>query len=404
MDVLVIGAGASGLMAAITAAKNGAKVTLLEKGAKAGRKLAITGNGRCNLTNTKIDEESFRGEHPDFAFGAFGQFDVQDTVRFFSSIGIYTKNRDHGLYPYSDQAPQVVQLLMEEAQRRKVKCKCSTEITKLEKKDGRFLAHTDGWTYEADACILACGSKAAPETGADGSGYDLAAGFGHTMVPVLPALTGLKAEKSRYPKLAGLRCDGRVTVRCGDVCTSSRGELQFTSYGISGIPTFQVSHQAVRCWAEGQPVELSVNFLPDFTEAQQRAFLDARLQQAPDRSAGSFLAGLFHQKLIEVLLLEAGIKTGTAMAAVPAEKKEKLYGLIQAMPAKMTGYMDFSHAQVCSGGVSTEEIDRETMESRRVPGLYFAGEMVDIDGACGGYNLQWAWSSGHCAGLHAVTK
>ena len=229
MDVLVIGAGASGLMAAITAAKNGAKVTLLEKGAKAGRKLAITGNGRCNLTNTKIDEESFRGEHPDFAFGAFGQFDVQDTVRFFSSIGIYTKNRDHGLYPYSDQAPQVVQLLMEEAQRRKVKCKCSTEITKLEKKDGRFLAHTDGWTYEADACILACGSKAAPETGADGSGYDLAAGFGHTMVLVLPALTGLKAEKSRYPKLAGLRCDGRVTVRCGDVCTSSRGELQFTS-------------------------------------------------------------------------------------------------------------------------------------------------------------------------------
>ena len=279
MDVLVIGAGASGLMAAITAAKNGAKVTLLEKGAKAGRKLAITGNGRCNLTNTKIDEESFRGEHPDFAFGAFGQFDVQDTVRFFSSIGIYTKNRDHGLYPYSDQAPQVVQLLMEEAQRRKVKCKCSTEITKLEKKDGRFLAHTDGWTYEADACILACGSKAAPETGADGSGYDLAAGFGHTMVPVLPALTGLKAEKSRYPKLAGLRCDGRVTVRCGDVCTSSRGELQFTSYGISGIPTFQVSHQAVRCWAEGKPVELSVNFLPDFTEAQQRAFLDARLQR-----------------------------------------------------------------------------------------------------------------------------
>ena len=119
MDVLVIGAGASGLMAAITAAKNGAKVTLLEKGAKAGRKLAITGNGRCNLTNTKIDEESFRGEHPDFAFGAFGQFDVQDTVRFFSSIGIYTKNRDHGLYPYSDQAPQVVQLLMEEAQRRR---------------------------------------------------------------------------------------------------------------------------------------------------------------------------------------------------------------------------------------------------------------------------------------------
>lgn len=193
MDVLVIGAGASGLMAAITAAKNGAKVTLLEKGAKAGRKLAITGNGRCNLTNTKIDEESFRGEHPDFAFGAFGQFDVQDTVRFFSSIGIYTKNRDHGLYPYSDQAPQVVQLLMEEAQRRKVKCKCSTEITKLEKKDGRFLAHTDGWTYEADACILACGSKAAPETGADGSGYDLAAGFGHTMVLVLPALTGLKS-------------------------------------------------------------------------------------------------------------------------------------------------------------------------------------------------------------------
>jgi len=405
MDVLVIGAGASGLMAAITAARAGAKVTLLEKGNKPGRKLAVTGNGKCNLTNIYMDETCFRGDDPDFVLPVLTQLRVPDTIRFFSELGIYTKNRDGGIYPHSEQAAQVVQILMEEALHHKVKCKYQTVIKGIEKKNDRFLVHTDGWTYEGDACILATGSLAAPETGADASGYDLAKSFGHTILPLYPVLTGLKAEKSAFPKLAGLRCEGRITVLAdGKELYSDTGELQFTTYGVSGIPTFQISHYAVKAWEEGHNVSLKVSFLPEFNKESLEAYFRARMENSLHKTASGFLAGLFHEKLITVLLKEAKIRPDEKVKSFTPDMIKLLAGTILEMSADMTGHMDFSHAQVCTGGVSTAEIYAGTMESRLVKGLHFAGEIVDIDGACGGYNLQWAWSSGYVAGMHAAQE
>ena len=405
MEVLVIGAGASGLMAAITAARAGAKVTLLEKGNKPGRKLAVTGNGKCNLTNIRMDETCFRGDDPDFVLPVLTQLRVPDTIRFFSELGIYTKNRDGGIYPHSEQATQVVQILMEEAQYRKVKCKYQTDIKGIEKKNGKFLVHTEGWIYEADSCILATGSPAAPETGADSSGYELAKTFGHTIRPLYPVLTGLKAERSPFPKLAGLRCDGRITVFAdGKELYSDAGELQFTTYGISGIPTFQVSHYAVKAWEEGHKVTLKVSFLPEFDEESLEGYIATRVEKNQYKTASGFLAGMFHQKLIDVLLKEAKIRPDEKVKNFTPVMIKKLAGTILELPAEMTGHLDFSHAQVCTGGVSTGEIYAGTMESRLVKGLHFAGEMVDIDGACGGYNLQWAWSSGYVAGMHAAQE
>lgn len=405
MDIIVIGAGASGLMAAITAARAGAKVTLLEKGKKPGRKLAVTGNGKCNLTNIHMDETCFRGEDPDFVLSALTQLRVSDTIRFFSELGIYTKNRDGGIYPHSEQAAQVVQILMEEASHQKVKCKFQTDIIGIEKKEDRFLVHTDGWTYEADACILATGSPAAPDTGADGSGYAYAKSFGHKIRPLYPVLTGLKAEKSVFPKLAGLRCEGRITVFADEKeLYSDAGELQFTTYGVSGIPAFQVSHYAVKAWEAGKKVNLKVNVLPEFDAESLEFYLTARAEKNGHKSAGSFLTGLFHQKLIDVLLADAKIQPNTKVEQFTQNQIKALTHSILELSGEMTGHLDFSHAQVCTGGVSTDEIYAGTMESRLVKGLHFAGEMVDIDGACGGYNLQWAWSSGYVAGMHAAQE
>lgn len=403
MEVIVIGAGASGLMAAVTAAREGAKVTLLEKGRKPGRKLAVTGNGKCNLTNIHMDSQSFRGEEPDFVLPVLSQFKIPDTIRFFSGLGIYTKNRDGGIYPHSEQAVQVVQALAEEAAHRKVKCKYQTDIRCIEKKGGKFLVHTEGWTYEGDACILACGSPAAPDTGASADGYAYAQAFGHCLIPVYPVLTGLKTKGSLYPKLAGLRCEGKITVLADKAfAAESTGELQFTTYGISGIPAFQVSHYAVKAWEQGKKVLLCVDVLPDFEPEALLRFLEARAAQSSYKKASSYLSGLFHQKLIDVLLEEAGIPGNLPVEKITGEQIKRLARCIKGLSCPMSGHLDFSHAQACTGGVSTKEIHPVTMESRLVPGLYFAGEMVDIDGACGGYNLQWAWSSGYVAGMCAA--
>ena len=403
MDVIVIGAGAAGLMAAVTAARAGARVTVLEKGKKPGRKLAVTGNGRCNLTNVRMEASCFRGEDPSFALPALKQFGTKETLRFFLELGIYTKNRDGGLYPHSEQAAQVVQVLTEEAAHRKIKCKYQTDIQKVEKRNGRFLVYTPGWTYEADTCILATGSPAAPDTGADASGYGYAESFGHSIVPVYPVLTGLKAEGSLFPKLSGLRCEGRLTVLAdGKETASDIGELQFTSYGISGIPAFQVSHYAVKAWEQGRSVELSVHVLPEFDEKSLPAFLKARAMSCGYKTASSFLAGLFPQKLIDVLLFASGILPDMQAEAFTDEQFYALSAAISHLSGRMTGHLDISHAQACTGGVATGEIDPCTMESHLVDGLFFAGEMTDIDGACGGYNLQWAWSSGYVAGKHAA--
>lgn len=427
--VLVIGGGASGLTAAIAAAEQGAKVTLLEKNRQVGKKILVTGNGRCNLTNENQDEACYRGGEPGFARTVFGNFGLPDTLRFFERLGVCAKSRNGYLYPYSDQASSVADALRMEAERLGVKLALGNQILEIRALNPngasgdsavvsgpRFAARTEGWTYEGDACVLAAGSAAAPATGSDGSGYALAESLGHRLIKPLPALVQLRCRERFYERLAGLRMEAAVRVLADRKETAcDRGEVQFTRNGISGIPVFQVSRHAVRALDEGRKVEASLNLLPQIPggscglsaekeeeEAALEAFLRARIRDGGYKQGEAFFTGLFHEKMALCLLERAKIPKNKKAGAWTEEELERLLSVIRDFRTEVVSGGSFEQAQVCSGGVDTSEICPQTMESRLVPGLYFAGEVVDIDGACGGYNLQWAWSSGHVAGFHAA--
>ena len=384
--ICIIGGGASGLMAAIMAAREGGEVTLLEHNEKTGRKLLATGNGRCNLTNIHQEPSCYHSLSGTLAWEILQGFSLQDTIRFFSQIGVYTKNKEGYLYPASMQASSVQELLEMEARYRKVKIKCREHVKEIRKEEQGFQVLTETWSYPADKVILAAGSRASSIQGADGSGYELAKALGHKIIPTLPALVPLKGKGNWFSKWAGVRTEGRVSLMAeGQIFDQAQGEIQLTDYGVSGIPVFQVSGRAVRLIGEGVKVTLLLDFLPDFDEAGLTAFLKTRQDQCPYKSVKQLLLGLLPQKLAEVLMMEN-------------PDIFQLAHKIKEFPVEIRGSKSYDQAQVCSGGVPLEEVEPKTMESRKVPGLYLAGEILDADGICGGYNLQWAWTTGVLAG------
>lgn len=390
--IVVIGGGASGLMAGITAARAGAKVTILEQNNRLGKKILSTGNGRCNMTNMDQARDRYRCTDPDFPIKVLKHLTVDQTLSFFQQIGIFTKNKNGYVYPRSNQAACVADALILEAERLKIKCKTREKVHKIEKKQSGFLIHTETWHYECDHVIVACGSKASVVDGADGSGYELMKAVGHTIQKPLPALTGLKGVGSWFSKWAGVRCEGRIRLFVDEIQTHSDiGEIQLTDYGISGIPVFQISRYAARALDEKKQVKVRIDFVPDMTKEE----LFDRLKQVwefdTNRNIKNLLIGFLPQKLVDVVCSQA-------------ENLSESVNLIKGFDLSIREVMDYAHAQVCTGGVCCQELDSDTMESKLVPGMYLCGELTDVDGACGGYNLQWAWSSGYLAGSSAAKE
>lgn len=403
--VLVIGGGAAGLMAAISAARAGAKVTLLEQNKQVGKKLLVTGNGRCNLTNRVQDLSCYRGSSPEFIRTALDGFGLLEALEFFHGIGIVTRERNGYFYPYCDQASAVVDALRMEAEHQRVKLALNTKVREIFKEKGHFFVKTPGWTYEGDALILAAGSCAAPETGSDGSGYELAEAMGHSVIEPLPALVQLRSGDPVFPKLRGLRMEARVSLFSGKrLLAEDRGEVQFTEYGLSGIPVFQVSRYGAKALHAGGEVSAVLNFLPFLNREETAVFWDARIRQGAYKSIGQLLVGLFPKKMADCLLKRAGIPGGKAAGELTDKEQEMLRLVCTSFEVRISACNGFDRAQVCCGGVDTKEADPRTMESRLVPGLYLAGELLDVDGACGGYNLQWAWTSGYLAGTHSAAQ
>ena len=385
--VIIIGGGAAGLIASIAAAESGAAVTVLEHNEKTGRKLCVTGNGRCNLGNLRKYQGCYRGTHPGFAETALAKLSVKGTIEFFEKTGISVVDKNGWLYPRSGQAKCVPDLLEQRARSLKVKIKTREHVTDIYRENGSWTVKTEGWHYEGDAVILACGSAASSVEGSDGSGYALAEKLGHHIVPLLPALTGLKC-RGKFSGWAGVRTEGEIRLFVeGVLCGKEAGELQLTDYGVSGIPVFQLSRYALSAIHEGKKAELFINFLPDRSKEETEAFIAGRRKITPYLSDGDILSGLFPDRLCRVLL-----------------KQKDLTAAIHEFPLTVTGSNGMAQAQVCAGGVDTREVNPDTMESLICPGIYFAGELLDIDGACGGYNLQWAWPSGRLAGCCSVKE
>lgn len=438
--VAVIGGGAAGMMSAIEAARAGAIVTLIEKNAQLGKKLATTGNGHCNYTNLDMVDRiggKFRGFHPEFAEAALDVLPPAAVLDWFREIGVEPRFRGSYVYPNSDQASAVVDALREELHRLSVKVHYNAEVKRVQRVDaeavasaakasmpgkaasaseirekrdaGYFLIQCTDAVVKADRVILAAGSKAAPKTGSNGDGYFIARKLGHTIVPYVPALCGIRCAGDAFRALAGIRTEAALElVVDGHSVDREVGELQLVDYGISGIPVFQLSRYAAYALQEGKKAAVYINFLPGFTdEAVDPRECALRLyRQRQERLAGrkmeSFFTGLLHQKLGQLLLRMASVRPELPVAELSEKQLRSLASLSVRFKAECVEMNGFLQAQVVAGGVDTTEVDPCTMASRLVPGLYFAGEVLDIDGICGGYNLQWAWASGFVAGRHAA--
>jgi hypothetical protein len=257
--------------------------------------------------------------------------------------------------------------------------------------------------HHVNRVILATGSKAAPVLGSDGSGYTLAKSLGHTIVPVLPALVQLCCKEPIYKSLAGIRVQASVSLYVNDkLLASDTGEVQLTKYGISGIPVFQVSRYASVGLYEKKKVVAVLNFMPTLSEEAFEAFLWKRVQQAKEKTLGDSFVGLFHKNLVNVWLSRLNLSASMPAATCNRGQIQRLARLIQQFETEIEKTNSFEQAQICCGGVSLEDLQEHTLESKVVPGLYFAGELLDVDGICGGYNLQWAWSSGYVVGREAA--
>ena len=406
----IIGGGASGMMAAIAAANTSIKdteITILERRDRIGRKILATGNGKCNLGNTDFSpKRDYRSHDPYRLPEFFARFQTSDTIRFFEERGLYLTEKNGYLYPYSGQASTVLDFFREELERKKVRIVCDCRIQKLCMQKSGWQVFTDQGQYHFDRLIISCGTAAGiPPKEALGTG-SLTAAFAFKQYPYLPALTALRCEEKFYKSIAGVRCPAAITVELpGRKKLCDSGELQLTDYGISGIPVFQISRYATRALADEKHPYVLIDFAPDLTDKEFFDLLSERFyENTHGKSAGEALIGLFNRKLSEVLLSEAGIRSELYAGEVARATLHRLVKCVKNFRVDITGSNGMEAAQVCAGGVDTEEIEATTLASKLADGIYFAGEVIDIDGTCGGYNLQWAWSSGFVAGMHAAEE
>ena len=399
MKAGIIGGGASGLAAAITAACGGCDVTVLEHKDRVGKKLLLTGNGRCNLTNLDQDISHYHGADNEFIGRVLKAFSFEDTLAFFEDLGLFYKERNGCVYPFCDKASAVLDLLRLRLNELKVNVVTDCEVSAVIPKSGGFLIKSSKGDYGFDKLIIAAGSKAAENTGSDGSGYRLAESLSHTVLKPYPALCALRCREKFMKSLSGIRTRARVNLMIdGFKEASDLGELQLTDYGISGIPVFQISYMAGPAIDKGRSVECHIDFMPDMAETDELiAYLTGRKDMMPLRPVSDFMTGLLNKKLSALIIRLSGIDDKKLSGNMSEDEIRILSDLIKDLTLTVTGTNPFMSAQVCSGGISCDELT-DGLESRLHKGLYFAGEIIDVNGDCGGYNLQWAWSSGAVAG------
>ena len=404
-QVIVVGGGAAGMIAAISARRLGADVTILEKNPRVGKKILATGNGRCNFTNINADVTYYHGNNPKFTYSALSNFTVDDTIRFFEKLGIAHKIEDFGkAFPMSDQASSVLDVLLYELNDLGVNIVCNANVKDI-RKNGKFLIELeDGKVYKGDRVIITTGGKAMPSSGSDGNGYDLAARLGHTIIDIFPALVQLKLEGPFFKRLDGVKFVGIAEIIHNNKSVATdRGDILFTNYGVSGPPILQISRKAGELLKAGQEAYLKITIMDMMPKDELRTLLKKRWQISSSKPLDFSLVGVINKRLIPVVLMEAGINdAGRPVASLSAKEQERIVDILTDWRFKIRGTRSWPSAQVTAGGVDTKEISQDTMESKLVEGLFFAGEIIDIDGQCGGFNLQWAWSSGYIAGQNAA--
>ena len=395
-NVLIVGGGASGMAAAISAASDAARqVTILERQPRPGKKLLATGNGRCNLTNIQAAVRFYHGEDPDFAAPTLAEYPPARVLEFFASLGLRTVTEYGGrVYPRSDHAGSVLDVLRLGLEKPNIRLLTDCAAEAVLKSGAGFSVTAGGRTLSADRLILACGGCAGTKLGGVTDGYALAASLGHSRTALYPALTPLRTDPA-YPRaLKGVRVDARIRLLKRERVLAERsGDVLFTDTGLSGTAVFEIA----RCAAGETDLTAELCLFED-PEAALLEDLSARRARWPELEANRILTGAAQSRLGQMLCRYAGISGGETAGRLTDRQLRALAGAMRSMRLPVTGLSGFEAAQVTAGGLRTAEFDPDTLQSRLTPGLYACGELLDIDGDCGGFNLQWAWASGLKAG------
>ncbi len=417
--VAVIGGGASGCMAAITAAQAGADVHIFEKNEKPGKKLYATGNGRCNLTNLHMDDSCYHTRTADkngssLIHSAIERYSPADQIRFFADLGVPVYDRDGYVYPRTNQAQTVVRALEKRIAALGIRVHTGCPVRKIRRSqqgtkadDAVFYVDCNDREARAfDTVILCTGGMAGPQYGTTGDGYRLVASFSHRIRTPLPALTALECKGQFLKRAAGVRCRAAVTLYTGNDKKQIRegreeGEVQMTDYGISGIPVMQISGMAARLLESKQRVFVQIDFLPEFSDSAFSDEIERRMREDRSQMLGDLFLGLVHKKILDLLLAEKGLQAEMKARRIDDAGIRQILQSMREYTLEVIQVKSFKQAQVTSGGILLEDTDAD-FQSRLQPGLFFAGEVLDVDGRCGGYNLQWAFATGYIAGLAAA--
>ncbi|MGN0464723.1 MAG: NAD(P)/FAD-dependent oxidoreductase, partial [Lachnospiraceae bacterium] len=405
-DKIIIGAGASGMVAAIESKKAGQKVLILERMEKVGKKIFATGNGKCNMTNLYWSKKCYRSDQIDFVCDRIKQFGPYDTISFFRNLGLITMEKNGYVYPNSQQAMTVVETLLYKMESMGVEIEVNTEVKELKKEGELFYIEAEQIekgekinrkkkSYLAKSVVLASGGKASEKLGSNGSGYELAKSFGHRIIPVVPALTALKTANSKITLAAGVRCSTALTLKIeGEKKIREEGELQITSYGISGIVVFQISRFVANALRQKKRVTVEIDFFPEWEKEKLLEELWATKNMDGSKTVEKWLLGFLNRNLVFAILKEKDFPIDKTCDRITKDFVSSLVHTLKSFEVEIKETNDFQNAQVCAGGVDLLEIT-QNFESKLVRGLYLVGELLDVDGICGGYNLQWAFTSGY---------
>ena len=405
-DIIIVGGGASGLVAAIFAAKNGKKVTILEKNKICGKKILITGNGKCNYWNSEQSLIHYHSNNLEILECILTNNNQCKILNLFKTIGIVPKIRDGYYYPYSGQATSIQTALIKECELNNVEIIQETEVLSITKENNYYQIKTNQGIFNSKKVILSTGSKACPKTGSDGLGYSILSTLGHSLIEPLPSLVQLKANESYLKEWHGIRSDVSVSLIENNKEVSSQiGEIQLTDYGVSGICIFCLSGIAARGLSQNKKEQIKINFLYPFKINTQEEFIiwmNQRNQIVPNRSISDLLDGLLNYKLINLILKLSKIDRNLSWNNLSQNQKYLLCDNLINFTLNITGTNSFDSAQTCTGGIPLTEINPNTMESIYNKDLYITGELLDVDGDCGGYNLTIAWITGMLAGIGAT--
>lgn len=395
-QTIIVGGGAAGLMAAITAARQGRGVLIIERNHAIGRKILVTGNGHCNLANTNLSPNKYYGQNTKCLHNIFSRFSCADTMAFFEGLGVRLKSDEAGrVLPVSERAADVLDALTTEINRLKINTKLNERVSGLNRITGGWKVTTDKNTYQAGCVILATGGKSYPQLGSTGDGFDIARQLGHRIIEPRPGLVPLKLAGSWFRQLSGVSVNAEITLAVkGKAIVCQTGELLFTHFGISGPLALDLSRLIIE-----PGCEITVNFFPGSNSLELSRLLAERWQSHPQKTLANSLYGLLPKNLGSVLVGESKVSPDTRVGQITKKETQLLAERLTCWPLEIVRPRPFAESMVTAGGVPMDEVNTRTMESLRAKGIYLAGEVLDIDGVSGGYNLQFAWSTGYLAGL-----